>query len=111
MVTTAAGSTGYYSYLDRIRTGEFDSTGHTEIRTDEVGICHILPTYIERIGSAAHPLRYTVPWGSRVELSITRPADARLYGLPGQRLGVRITSADSVAVHASPETTKVIVLK
>ena len=110
VVSTAAGSTGYYSYLDRIREGEFDQTGHTEFKSDQVGICHVLPTYMERTGSEGHPVRYTVTWGSRVELSITRPADARLYGLGGTRLGVRISASDMVAIMPSPETTKVIAL-
>lgn len=111
VVTTAAGSTGYFSYPDRIRGGELDPTGHAEIKTDEVGICHILPTYIERAGGGERPIRYTVPWGSRVELSITRPADARLYGLAGSRLGTKVSLGDVVAVLPSPETTKVISLQ
>jgi len=110
VVTTAAGSTGYFSYPDRIVTGRFDVSGHTELKADQVGVCHIVPTYIERVGSEECPLRYTVPWGSRVELSVTRPADARLYGLGGGRMGVRILTSDTVTIHASPETTKVIVL-
>jgi hypothetical protein len=110
VVTTAAGSTGYYSYPDRVRGNEFDPAGHTSLGPDEVGICHILPTYIERIGDGKRPLRYTVPWGCRIEVSMTRPADARLYGPGGSRIGVKVSMGDVIVILQSYETTKVIAL-
>lgn len=111
VITTAAGSTGYYSYLDRMKGGELDPAGHARLRGDRVGVCHILPTYVERKGSSKRPIRYDVPWGATIRLSITRQADARLYGLGGTRAGIRLSPRDTVTVVPSPETTKVIALR
>jgi hypothetical protein len=110
VVSTAAGSTGYFSYPDRVKGNDLYPAGHTALDRDQVGVCHILPTYTERRAAGGHPLRYAVPWGCRVELSITRPADARLYGVGGGRLGVRVSERDVVVVSASSKTTKVIAL-
>jgi len=110
VVTTAAGATGYYSYPDRIQKDDFDPSGHTSLGPDEVGICHIIPTYLERAGDGKRTLRYCAPWGSRIELSMTRPADARLYGIGGNRLGIKVTMGDVVTIGPSYETTKVIEL-
>jgi hypothetical protein len=111
VVTTMAGSTGYYSYLDRIKGDWMDPTAFARIRKDEVGISHVTPTYTERHGSERHPLRYTVPWGSRIELSLFRRADARLYGLTDSRAGVKVSLEDKVAVVPGRMATKVISLR
>ena len=64
VITTAAGSTGYYSYLDKLDRGDkLEPERFTVIRKDEVGICHIAPTYTSRDGTDTHPLRYTVHLG------------------------------------------------
>ena len=110
VVTTAAGATGYYSYPDRFKGEEVDPAGHASINADEVGICHILPTFMERVGTTSRPLRYKVPWGCRIELSITRPADARVYGIGGNRPGAEVKMGDTISVLPSYETTKVIAL-
>jgi hypothetical protein len=110
VVSTSAGATGYYSYPDKIRGDLFEVTGHAVITEDEIGICHIVPTFTERRGTGGYPLRYTVPWGSRIELSITRPADARLYGVHPGRGGVRVKQGERVAILASQDSTKVILL-
>lgn len=110
VVTTAAGSTGYYSYPDKLVGGTLRPEGHTVLRSDRVGICHVLPTYSERKGTKEHPLRYNVPWGSRVEISMIRPADARLYGVGGGRGGIRVSNNDIVIITASSTTTKVVVV-
>lgn len=111
VVTTSAGSTGYYSYPDKVDGKEMRVDAHSTVRRDEIGICHITPTYTERSGTGEHPFRYTVPWGSRVELWISRPADARLYGATASRKGVEIGMRDRITVIPSRNTTKVIVLK
>ncbi len=111
VVTTSAGSTGYYSYPDR-EDGEkmrFDS--YSAVPKDGVGICHITPTYTERLGTGEHPFRYVIPWRSRVELRITRDADARLYGVTGRRKGIGVKMRDVVTILPSSGTTKVVVLK
>ena len=109
VISTSAGATGYFSYPDKVRGGdELIAGGHTHLGEDQIGICHILPTYTERSGSDEHPLRYTVPWGCRIELRIDRPVDARLYGLGWDRRGVKVDTRDRIAVLPSPRTTKVI---
>lgn len=111
VVTTAVGSSGYYSYLDRIKGDSMDPTAHAVIAEDRIGICHIAPTYTERIGTGQHPLRYTLPWGTTVELSLFRKADARLYGTTDARGGVKVSLGEIVKVKPSSSVTKVIVLQ
>jgi len=110
VVSTPAGSTGYFSYPDKIRGDSVEVSGHAGIATDEVGICHVVPTFTERHGTGEHPLRYTVPWGSRIEISITRRADARLYGVSPGREGIRIGLRDVIAVLPSENATEVVTL-
>jgi hypothetical protein len=108
VVTTPAGSTGYYSYPDKIKGDLVDVSGHVGIRDGRIGICHVVPTFTVRHGTGEHPLRYTVPWGSRIELSITRPADARLYGACPSRGGVSVKVKDRIAVLPGMDSTKVV---
>ncbi len=110
VISTSAGSTGYYSYPDRIRGDYLEPGGFASIEKDEVGICHITPTYTERTGTEVHPLRYTVPWGSKISLSLFRKADARIYGTTDERAGVRFRLGDEVVVRPGRKTTKVISL-
>jgi hypothetical protein len=108
VVATQAGATGYYSYVDRIRGEDMDPTAFARLGPDEVGICHVSPTYTEREGTAAHPLRYRVPWGSRIEISLTRDADARLYGTADARGGVAVSMKDRIAVIPGERVTRII---
>jgi len=110
VISTSAGSTGYYSYPDRIRGDYVDPGGFASIEKNEVGICHIAPTYTERTGADLHPLRYTVPWGSRISLSLFREADARIYGTTDDRAGVRISMGDEVVVRPGKKKTRIISL-
>jgi len=111
VVSTSAGSTGYYSYPDRIKGESMDPTAHTKIDRDAVGICHVAPTFTERLGGNEHPLRYTVPWGSVIELSLFRPADARLYGTTDSRGGVRLSKSDRVTIRPGKRVTRVITVQ
>jgi len=110
VVTTQAGSTGYYSYPDRIGKEWMDPSASASIRRDQVGICHITPTFTERVGETMHPLRYTVPWGCRIELSLFRTADARLYGTTDTTSGIGVALGDTVTVVPGKQVTRVIVL-
>lgn len=110
IVTTAAGSTGYYSYPDRIRGDTVVPGASSRILDGEVGVCHIIPTYGERAGSDVFPLRYTLPWGSTVELWITRPADARVYGSGTGRKGVKVNTKDRISVKAGKNSTRLVEL-
>jgi len=109
VVSTAAGSSGYYSYPDRIRGDAVDPKAHTIIGQDMIGVCHLVPTYTEREGSEQRPLRYTLPWGTVVELSIFRHADARVYGTSDSHEGVKVDVGDRVTIRPSRSVTKVIV--
>ena len=71
---------------------------------------HIVPTFTERAGSSVRPLRYSVPWGSRVEVWLTRRADARLYGVETGRGGVKVSSKDRVVIQAGRGKTKLVEL-
>ena len=110
VISTSAGSTGYYSYPDRIRGDYLEPGGFASIRKDEVGICHITPTFTERAGTDVHPLRYTVPWGAKVALSLFRKADARIYGTTDSRAGVRVGMDDEIVVRPGRRMTKIISL-
>jgi hypothetical protein len=110
VVSTRAGSTGYYSYPDRIRGDWMDPKAFAKIREGEVGVCHVTPTYTERIGTGRHPLRYTVPWGTRIELALFRKADARLYGTVDSRAGVKVRIDDDIVILPGKKTTKLISL-
>jgi len=109
VITTAAGSTGYYSYLDKLDRGDrLEPEKFSVIGEDKVGVCHIAPTYTSRDGTSRHPLRYTVPWGSKFRITLMRDADAHLFGVTRSRRGLRITTDDTVEVGPSKNTTNVI---
>lgn len=111
VITTAAGSTGYFSYLDKLDRGnKFQPEKYTKIAEDQVGVCHIAPTYTSRSGTALHPLRYAVPWGSRFRIELVRDADAHLFGVSQSRKGLRVTTKEAVEVGPSRNTTNVITL-
>lgn len=110
IVTTPAGASGYYSYPDRIKGDDMDPDAFASLEKDQVGICHVNPTFTERRGMAEHPLRYAVPWGSKVTLSLFRKADARLYGTTDRRSGVRIRQGDKVTVVPGKKPTRLITL-
>ncbi len=110
VVTTAAGSTGYYSYVEKMRGDTLEPSAHSMLRDDQMGVCHIVPAYSVRVGTGEHPLRYALPWGSTVEISMTRPADARLYGVGPDRGGVKVTTGEIISVLPSDATTKTLVL-
>jgi hypothetical protein len=109
VITTAAGSTGYYSYLDKLDRGDrLEPEKYTVIGEGQVGVCHIAPTYTSRDGTTRHPLRYTVPWGSTFKISLMRDADAHLFGVTRSRKGLKITTDDVVEVGPSKNSTNVI---
>jgi NAD+ kinase len=108
-VCTRAGSTGYYSYLDKVRLGDWlEPARSTVIPEDEIGVCHIVPTYSSREDTSVHPLRYTLPWGSQVRIQLMREGDARLFGLTKSRAGIRISAEDVITIRPSPNTTRII---
>lgn len=112
IICTSAGSTGYYSYIDKLRGGRhLHPDSFTRIERSEVGVCHIAPILTERLGSREAPLRYTVPWGSRFRITLTRDADARLFGITKSRKGIRVRVDDLVEVVPSANKTRMIRLR
>lgn len=111
VVCTRAGSTGYFSYLDKISSGiNLEPERFTLIGQDEIGICHIVPTFTEREKTEVHPLRYTVPIESRIIIRLTRDADARLYGVTERRSGIKLKRNDIVEISKSKEFTTIVKL-
>jgi hypothetical protein len=108
VVSTRAGATGYYSYPDRIRGERMDPTAFADIKRGEVGVCHVCPTYTERSGLRRHPLRYTVPWGCSIRLSLFRKADARLYGTTDNRKGIKVALGDTITIVAGKKVTRLV---
>jgi len=109
VISTSAGSTGYYSYVDRVHDGDRLEPGHyTRFGPEEVGVCHIAPVLTARSGTDLAPLRYTVPWGASFRLRLTRDADARLYGIVRSRRGIRVRTGDLIDVRPSASTTRVV---
>jgi hypothetical protein len=111
IVCTSAGSTGYYSYVDKLRNGRSLEAGkYTRIGTDEVGVCHIAPVLTKRDATKDTPLRYTVPWGTSIRITLTRDADARLFGITKSRKGIRIRVGDYIDLSPGEGKTRVMKL-
>lgn len=111
IVCTSAGSTGYYSYVDKLKDGHsLRAERYTQIGMDEIGVCHIAPVLTRRDATRKTPLRYTIPWGTSLRLTLTRDADARLFGLTKSRKGIRIRVGDYIDLSPSEEKTRVMKL-
>lgn len=109
IISTSAGSTGYYSYLDKLRLiDRLDPTAYSRIGEKEIGICHIAPMFTSREGMRDAPLRYTIPRNSNIRIRLMRDADARLFGITKSRKGLRIRVGDYIDVRPSASTTRVI---
>ena len=111
VICTSAGSTGYYSYVDKLHDGHtFAAERFTQIKPNEIGVCHIAPVFTKRDGTREKPLRYTLPSDTRLRLTLTRDADARLFGLTKSRKGIRIRAGDFIDIAPSDGMTKVLKL-
>jgi hypothetical protein len=111
IVCTSAGSTGYYSYVDKLKDGRnLRAERYTQIGVNEIGICHIAPVLTRRDATTETPLRYTMPWGTSLRLTLTRDADARLFGLTKSRKGIRIRVGDYIDLSPSEDKTRVVKL-
>jgi NAD+ kinase len=114
IISTSFGSSGYYSYLDRIRRPKkkfsvlFDD--------NKFGICHILPTFaVRRLSDKDNyeesiPIRYTVPFDSVIEMKIIRESNSRLYGTTIHSKGIKVAWDKPVIVTSSTKTAKIIQL-
>lgn len=114
IVTTSIGASGYFSYPDKIVSGKmFDEKRFTVINRDEIGICHILPTYLRRESKTKRglqPFRYTVPMYSKILIKLRREAHARLYGIGHSRKGINAPANMEIEISAERSHTKRIKL-
>ena len=122
IISTSFGAYGYYSYLDRITAKKWNdnnkSNNSTQFSDNELGICHIIPTFLVRklnLGNKKKRtvvrrsyMRYTVPYQSIIKISLTRNADVRLYGTTEHSKGLAITSNDEILISTSRRTAKII---
>lgn len=112
IISTSFGSSGYYSYLDRIKNPRQNLD---ELFDDEkLGVCHILPTYATRILSSGInyrgivPIRYTIPISSTIKITAIREANMRLYGTTIHSKGVKIEWNKPITITTSTKTAKII---
>jgi len=115
IISTSAGATGYFSYPNKIVFRDmFDPSGFEIIDRKEIGVCHILPTYIHREhigkGENLHSLRYRVPIDSKITIRLKRRADARLYGVGDRTKGRKVGVNDVITILAGRSHTALIKL-
>ena len=112
IISTSFGSSGYYSYLDRIR--EPKKKPMELFDDNKLGICHILPNFaVRRLKDKVKykeiiPIRYTVPASSTIEMTVIREANIRLYGTTIHPKGIKITNNKPITVTSSKKTAKII---
>lgn len=112
IVSTSFGSSGYYSYLDRIKNPRQNPSKLFD--DDKLGICHILPTFAtRRLSDGINykeivPIRYTVPVSSTIEITVIREANIRFYGTTINSKGVKISWNKPITVTSSTKTAKII---
>ena len=112
IISTSLGSSGYYSYLDRIKDPKQNPSELFD--EDKLGICHILPTFAaRRLSDGTNyreiaPIRYTVPVSSIIEITALREANIRLYGTTIHSKGVKVEWNKPVVLTSSTKTAKII---
>jgi hypothetical protein len=112
IISTSFGSTGYYSYLDRIKNPK--QKPRELFDDNKLGLCHILPTFATRLMSDGVnykkiiPIRYTVPVSSTIDITVIREANIRLYGTTIHSKGVKISWNNPITVTSSSKTAKII---
>lgn len=112
IISTSFGSGGYYSYLDRISTSKKKPI--VSFDDNKFGICHILPTFaVRKLKDKDNyeeliPIRYTVPFGSTIEIKIIRESNSRLYGTTIHSRGIKVSWNKPIIVTSSPKIAKII---
>ena len=117
IVCTATGSSGYYSYPQRI-TSKVTPTYKARFSNNKLGICHIIPYSLLRVNKGhtfskykKPKVQYTIPLQSEIKLNLLRPSYALLYGLSKHSRGVKICEDDTITIEPSSRTAKVIKIK
>lgn len=113
IISTSFGSTGYYSYMDRILNPNRKSSEYFD--DTQLGICHILPTYIARSrgNNVDHRLplssvRYTVPTDFIIDIATVRDANTRLYGTTIHSKGLKVKWNKPINIRASTKIASIV---
>lgn len=114
VVSTSFGARGYFSYPDRLQTIKKVKLSATPFTDNRVGICHIIPTFLARMRrgklTKVGSVRYTVPYGSKIEIRLLRDAKARLYGTTVHSRGIAVRVGDIVTIQQSKRTARTVSL-
>lgn len=118
IISTAFGSSGYYSYPNRIKNNKNDDIYVEQFDDNRIGICHIIPAFLTRQSlnkrNRNHKtgnVQYTVPFESIIKVSLMRVADARLYGVTYGSKGVPINANEQITISPSNKRAKIIRLE
>ena len=122
IISTSFGSNGYYNYPERIRRRKWwgDTRNTARFSDNKIGICHIIPVFLIRkdIDKAeifqSHKIdsiQYTVPSKCVIKISLTRTADARLYGTSYRSRGVAINPNNQIIIFQSIKAARIIHLE
>jgi hypothetical protein len=113
IISTSFGSSGYYSYIDRILYPNKKSYEHFD--DTKLGICHILPTFIARYEGnnvdqrqLLSSIRYVVPTDSIIDIASVRDANTRLYGATIHSKGIAVKWNKSINITASTKTASIV---
>lgn len=117
IICTATGSSGYYSYPQRIMSRAIPSH-KSQFTNNKLGICHITPYSLSRVKNGNKfskyrkpEVQYTIPLQSVIELNLLRPSKALLYGLSQDSTGIKICKDDMISIQSSSRIARVIKLK
>lgn len=127
IISTSFGSGGYYSYPQRIKLDRYNDN-YTSIQKrfsdSKIGICHIIPTFLLRLGNegegkkynnnnnrrVSDQIQYTVPSESTIKINLIRDADVRLYGISDDSKGTAIGIKTEISISRSNRIAKIIQL-
>lgn len=114
IVSTSFGSTGYYSYPDRLIGRSPNS--RKRFPEGRIGICHIIPTLLvhERNGISRlyNKVRYTVPFHSTlIQINLARDTNTHIFGITAHSCGIRLNRRDTVTITSSNKKARIIELK
>ena len=125
IISTSFGSGGYYSYPQRIKLDRYndnDTSIQKRFSDNKIGICHIIPTFLLRLGNEAEgkkynnnrrvsdQIQYTVPSESTIKINLIRDADVRLYGISDDSKGTAIGIKTEISISRSNRIAKIIQL-
>jgi NAD+ kinase len=114
VVSTSFGARGYFSYPDRLQTLKKVKLRANPFTDNRVGICHIIPTFLAKMRrgklTKSRSVRYTVPYGSKIEIRLLRDASARLYGTTVHSKGIDFRVGDIVTIERSKRTARTVSL-